>query len=136
MPNGSRHPQPANGSGLQAVVVPLPAEIDATNYGEVYDALALALRARTKIVIADAIRTSFCDCAGVNALIRVHHEARAAGVHLRVATSPALWHILKLTGADEVLNTDLTVGAADATARCGSPSCTDARWIPLPEVGY
>jgi anti-sigma B factor antagonist len=137
MPNDSRHPQSANGSGLQAVVVPLPAEIDTTNHSGVYDALARALRARTKVVIADATRTIFCDCAGVNALIRVHLEATAAGAHLRVATSPALRHILKLTGADQFLNADATVDAAQNSAGQwpSSPACTDPRESPA-ELGH
>ena len=65
-------------------------------------------------VVADATETTFCDCAGVRALIRAHRQATAAGAELRVAsaTSPAVRRILELTGADQVLDTYPTLTAA------------------------
>ena len=94
------------------VVVTLPSEIDLTNASEVQDALGRALESGTDVVVADAAETTFCDCAGVRALIRAHRRAIAAGAKLRVATSPEVRRILGLTGAGQVLDTCPTLTAA------------------------
>jgi anti-sigma B factor antagonist len=104
----------------QPAVVALPSEIDLTNAGEVHDALTRARESGTAVIVADATETTFCDCAGVRALIRAHRQATAAGADLRVAstTSPAVRRILELTGADQVLDTYPTLTAArDGPAR-------------------
>ncbi len=101
-------------------VVTLPGEVDLTNASEVHDALTRARESGTAVVVADATETTFCDCAGVRALIRAHRQATAAGTDLRVAltTSPAVRRILELTGADQVLDTYPTLTAAlDGPAR-------------------
>src|ERR1700759_244905 len=89
----------------QPVMVTLPSEIDLTNASEVHDALTRAWESGTAVVVVDATKTTFCDCAGARALIRAHRQATAAGAELRVAstTSPAVRRILELTGADQVL---------------------------------
>jgi anti-sigma B factor antagonist len=96
------------------VVVTLPREIDLTNASEAQDALGRALEGGTPVVIADAGETTFCDCAGVRALIRAHRRAIAAGAELRVAspTSAKVRRILELTGAAQVLDTYPTLTAA------------------------
>ena len=96
------------------IAVTLPSEIDFTNASEVHDALARALESGTAMVIADATETTFCDCAGVRALIRAHRQAAAAGAGLRVAaaTSRNVRRILQLTGADQVLDIYPTLIAA------------------------
>jgi anti-anti-sigma factor len=98
----------------QPVVVTLPSEIDLTNASEVHDALTRALESGTAVVVVDATKTTFCDCAGVRALIRAHRQATAAGADLRVAstTSRTVRRILELTGADQVLDTYPTLTAA------------------------
>jgi anti-anti-sigma factor len=104
----------------QPAAVTLPSEIDLTNASEVHDALTRARESGTAVVVADATETTFCDCAGVRALIRAHRRATAAGTDLRVAaaTSPAVRRILELTGADQVLDTYPTLSAAlDGPAR-------------------
>src|ERR1700744_2441063 len=68
------------------VVVTLPSQIDLTNASGVLDALARALESGTAVVVADAAETTFCDCAGVRALMRAHRRATAAGTELRVAS--------------------------------------------------
>lgn len=95
-------------------VVTLPGEIDITNDGHVQDTLTCALDDGTAVLIADATRTSFCDCSGVHVLLRIHHKAAAAGAQLRVVASPAMRRILKLTGADRVLDTYPALAAAQA----------------------
>lgn len=98
----------------QPVVVTLPGEIDLTNAGQVHDALTRAGESGAAVVVADATETTFCDCAGVRALIRAHRQATAAGTDLRVAAaaSPTVRRILELTGADQVLDTYPTLTAA------------------------
>jgi anti-anti-sigma factor len=93
-------------------VVTLPAEIDASNDGQVQDTLTHELEHGTAVLVADAAGTAFCDCAGVTALILAHRRAAAAGAQLRVAASPAMRRILELTSADQVLDTYPTLAAA------------------------
>ena len=99
-------------------VVTLPAEIDASNDGQVQDMLTSALDDGTAILVADAGRTAFCGCSGVTALLLTHHRAAAAGAQLRVVLgSPSMRRILELTAADQVLNTYPTLAAALADGR-------------------
>jgi anti-sigma B factor antagonist len=110
---------------LQPVAVTLPGEIDIINASEVSDALAVALEGGAAVVIADATETTFCDCAGVRALIYAHCQAAAAGTGLRVAaaTSGCVHRIFELTGADQVLDVYPTLAAARANLPVGC-SCT------------
>jgi len=94
-------------------VVTLPAEIDASNDGQVQDTLTRALDDGTAVLVADAGATAFCGCSGVTALLLAHHRAAAAGAQLRVVVgSPPMRRILELTAADQVLNTYPTLAAA------------------------
>jgi len=97
-------------------VIALPGEIDITNARDVHDALARAVDGGATVVIANAIRTTYCDCAGVRALIGAHRRAAAAGTALRVAavTGHPVRRILELTGADQILAIYPTVAAAGA----------------------
>jgi anti-anti-sigma factor len=104
-------------------VVPLPAEIDATNDGQVQDTLTSALDNGMAVLVADAGRTTFCGCSGVTALLLTHHRAAAAGAQLRVVVgSPPMRRILELTGADQVLNTCPTLAAALAEGQASDRS--------------
>jgi len=94
-------------------VVTLPAEIDASNDGQIQDTLTRALDDGTAVLVADAGATAFCGCSGVTALLLAHHRAAAAGAQLRVVVgSPPMRRILELTAADQVLNTYPTLAAA------------------------
>jgi anti-anti-sigma factor len=102
-------------------VITLPGEIDITNDGRVRDTLSRALDGGTAVLIADASRTTYCACAGVHALLLTHHQAAATAAQLRVAASPAMRRMLKLTGADHMLDTYPTLAAALA-GRSRSPA--------------
>ena len=106
--------QAASPPAQQPAVVTLPNEIDVANAGRVLDALTRALRSGTVVVVADATETTFCDCAGIRALIRAHYDATGAGIDFRIgaATSRKVRRILQLTGADHVLDTYPTLTAA------------------------
>lgn len=95
------------------VFVKLPHTIDISNDRIVLDSLAAALAGSSSVVIADATGTAWCDCAGISALVCAHRQAAAAGAQLRVvAASAAVQRIVKLTGAQDVLNIYLTVDDA------------------------
>jgi anti-anti-sigma factor len=105
---------------LRLVTVALPGEIDFINASEVRDALALALDSGGAVVIADAAETTFCDCAGVRALIHAHRRAAASARCLRVAASSrGVRRVLELTGADQILDIYPTLAAATVTAHGG-----------------
>ncbi|MDR0341527.1 MAG: STAS domain-containing protein [Nocardiopsaceae bacterium] len=111
MSDGSLHQYPT-GHGPRTVVVTLPVQIDIANSGQVHDVLVGSLGGGAAVLIADGTGTTFCDCAGVSALTRAHHQAAATGAQLRVAACPAVLRILELTGADDLLDTYPTVAAA------------------------
>jgi anti-anti-sigma factor len=111
MTDGARHASATTEPEPRTVVVPLPAEIDPTNTGPVCEALSRAICGGT-VLVADATRTTFCDCAGLSALIRAQRQAAAAGAQLRIAASPAVRRIVELTRTGDLLETYPTVAAA------------------------
>jgi anti-anti-sigma regulatory factor len=72
----------------QAIVVPLAAEIDLTNYELAYDRLYTALVSGAAVVIADFTPTWFCDCASLRRLLAVQQQAAAQGRQLRLVIPP------------------------------------------------
>ena len=86
---------------VMPVVVHLPAEIDVTNSGQVYDRLVAAFAPGVEIVIADLTATSFCDSSGVHAIMHAHERAAASDIRIRLAVSPggSVPRVLQLTGA-------------------------------------
>lgn len=128
MSDGSHHDRVVVQSRSEAVVVTLPAEIDITNGKLVREAVAQALCEPAAVLVADAAGTAFCDCAGVSALTRAHHQAIAAQAQLRVVASPAVRRVIELTGASQFLSIYPTVAAAlDIGQHPESPrACGDA----------
>ncbi len=111
MSDSSTQTRTAAEPGPRIVVVALPSEIDITNERQVGEMLVRELRGAS-VLVADATRTTFCDCAGMGALTRAHHQASVAGVQFRVAASPEVRRVLALTDADQLLDTYLAVDAA------------------------
>lgn len=121
---GSPAPQPdealgaAGTSGPFAVspawpVTPLPAEVDIVNAGQVRADLLAVIDRGYPVVVADMSRTSFCDCAGVSALLTAGSYAARRGAQLRVvAGARAVLRTFELTG----LPLALPVYAASADA--------------------
>lgn len=109
------HQQPADAT---PAVVSLPAEIDITNAGQVYDRLMAAAATGAPVVIADCTATVFCDVAGVRRLVMGHAQAAARGVQLRLVIAPGglLRRLLELLGADSVLPVYPGVEEASAPA--------------------
>ena len=97
---------------IPQVVITLPGEIDMSNAGQVHYTLVHALVDGPAVLIADAVRTMFCDSATITMLLRAHDQAAATGTQLRIAASPALRRVLELTGADSRLHVYPTIAAA------------------------
>lgn len=90
-------------TGRHAVVL-LPAEIDLANSGEVGELLLSVLRQDPDTITADLTRTTFCDSAGIHALVRANRQARARGAELRLAVSESpVRRVLELTGLTQII---------------------------------
>jgi anti-sigma B factor antagonist len=97
----------------QAAVISAPVEIDATNADGVGTCLLSAIGNGARVLVVDMTATTFCDCAGVYAIMACWQQARAAGVSLRVAaTAPAVKHVFTITGAASLIAMRPTVSAA------------------------
>ena len=89
----------------QAAVVTMPAEIDVTNAAMVMEDLLAVLNQGAVLLVADLSKTTFCDSAGVRALVRTFRRAAASasGVRLVVST-PAVQRVLSITGVDRLID--------------------------------
>ena len=111
----------------QAAVTVTPAEIDISNADTVRTDLLSVVSEGPATLVVDMSQTTFCDSAGVNALVRVYRQARAAGVPVRlVITGSAVRRVLAITGVDRLISTFATVDAALAADRAG-PHDADAQ---------
>ena len=84
-----------------AAVITLPVEIDISNADQVRDELLSLLNRGPAVLLVDMAETTFCDSAGVNALVRAHQRATANGAELRlVVAAPGVQRVLAITGVD------------------------------------
>jgi anti-sigma B factor antagonist len=90
---------------IAPVVVVLPAEIDVTNSGQVYEQLVAVLAPGVDTVIADMTSTVFCDSSGVHAIMHAYESAAARDVRMRLAVSPAtsVRRVLELIGVGRLM---------------------------------
>ncbi len=94
-------------------VVTLPAEIDVTNADGVREELLSVLNEGAATLIADMSATTFCDSAGVSALVRSFRRATASGGAMRlVVGTPAVRRVLALTGVDRLVEVYPSVAAS------------------------
>ncbi len=97
----------------QVAVVTLPPEIDVTNANLVREELASVLDEGAALLIADLSKTSFCDSAGVSALVRTFRRAATSESSMRlVVSTPAVERVLSITGVDRLLETFPSVAAS------------------------
>jgi anti-sigma B factor antagonist len=96
-------------------VITMPAEIDITNADQVRQALLSAVQAPVTVLIADMSRTTFCDSAGVQAVIAAYRQAAMSGTELRLVATAVL-RIFTVIGADQLIPTYPTVESALAGA--------------------
>lgn len=89
----------------QTAVVTLPTEIDVANADQVREDLLSVLNQGATPLIADLSKTTFCDSAGVSALVRTFRRADASEGEMRlVVAMPAVQRVLSLTGIDRLIN--------------------------------
>jgi anti-sigma B factor antagonist len=107
----------------------LPAEVDISNADQIRQDLVTLAGQGAWMVIADMSATTFCDSAGVTALVRAVRKANASGAGLRVAAcAPGVARVLAITGVDRLIDIYPSVAAAMAdpgseTARQGDTAC-------------
>ena len=88
----------------EVATVRCPAEIDLTNAESLLAELTAAMGNGATVLIADMSATTFCDSAGVAALVHAHQKAVANQARLRIATqSQAVQRVLSLTGVDTLI---------------------------------
>jgi anti-sigma B factor antagonist len=91
----------------------LPVEIDIANAGQVREDLLTVLNRGPATLIVDMTRTTFCDSAGVNAIVRAYQRAEACGARMRlVVNAPTVRRVLAITGVDRLVGTCPSVAAA------------------------
>ncbi len=100
-------------SGRPWTTMSFPAEVDVANADQVRAGLMAALGRGCPILIVDMSRTTFCDCAGVRALLCAASQALRAGVEMRVvARARPVLRTFEITGLQLALRVYPT--AADA----------------------
>jgi anti-sigma B factor antagonist len=117
----------------QVAVVTLPTEIDVTNADAVREDLLSVLNQGAVLLVADMGKTTFCDSAGVSALVRTFRRAVASSSGLRlVVCSPAVQRVLALTGVDRLLDVFPSVAAclAGPYEQVGQPGPGPAHHAP------
>jgi anti-anti-sigma factor len=86
-------------SQSRSIVISLPPEIDIANAEQVRDDLLDGIDQGYAVVVADMNSTSFCDCAGVAALLSAGSYAARRGAQLRVvARARSVLRMFELTG--------------------------------------
>lgn len=100
----------------RTAVVTLPAEIDLTLADDVREALLSVLNQGAAGLVVDMTATTFCDSAGITALVRAFRRATANGAAMRVAASaqPVL-RVFSLVGIDRLIDVHPSVDAARAS---------------------
>ncbi len=106
---------PVAWSGRTAVLK-LPAEMDLTVADAVREALLSVLNAGALGLVVDMTGTTFCDSAGITALVRAARRADANGATMRLAvTVPPVLRVLTLVGIDRLIDVYPDVDAAVAS---------------------
>jgi anti-sigma B factor antagonist len=111
----------------EAAVITLPEEIDISNSDQVREELLSVLNRGPAVLIVDMAGTTFCDSAGVNALVRAHKRATADGAEIRlVVASLGVQRVLAITGVDRLIPVYPTMTAAlDEAGQPGDPAQPD-----------
>lgn len=92
-------------------VITMPTEIDANNADDIRQALVSAASHEAAVLIIDMSATTFCDSAGVQAIIAARNQAATTGMQLRLAATEAL-RILTLVGVDQLIPVYPSLAAA------------------------
>ena len=75
-----------------------------SNGAEIQDSLLAALGKRPEVLVVDMTPTTFCDSAGVRAIMLTHRQAAAARCELRlVIASPGVSRVFSIIGAGQLV---------------------------------
>ena len=97
----------------QVAVAKLPPEIDLSIADAIRDELLAVVNQGPVALVADMSRTTFCDSAGVRALVRTFRRATDCSTKMRlVVGTPAVERVLQITGVDRLIETYPNVAAA------------------------
>lgn len=100
----------------RTAVLRLPSEIDLTIADDLREALLSVLNQGALALIADMSATTFCDSAGITALIRAARRAEANGASMRIAAvTPLVSRVFGLVGIDRLIEIYPSVDAAVAS---------------------
>jgi anti-sigma B factor antagonist len=101
----------------EAAVITLPAEIDIANADQIREDLLLTLNRGAATLVVDMGETTFCDSAGVSALVRAFKRASANRTQMRlVVGARGVQRVLSITGVDHLIDVYPTVAASLAAA--------------------
>ena len=84
-------------------VVAMPTEIDAVNAGRIRQGLLSAVSLTAAVTVIDMSGTTFCDSAGVQAIVAAYRQATANGTELRLIATAVL-RILTIAGIGELVS--------------------------------
>jgi anti-sigma B factor antagonist len=100
----------------RVAVVRLPPEVDLTTADALREALLSVLNQGAHALIADMTATTFCDSAGITALVRAVRRATATGATIRLAvTAPPVLRVFTLVGLNRLIDIYPSVAAARAS---------------------
>jgi anti-anti-sigma factor len=100
----------------RVAVVRLPPEVDLTTADDLREALLSVLNQGAHALIADMTATTFCDSAGITALVRAVRRATATGATIRLAiTAPPVLRVFTLVGLDRLIDIYPSVASARAS---------------------
>ncbi len=101
----------------KVAVVSLPVEIDVSNADQVREDLLSIVNRGATLLVVDMGATTFCDSAGVNAIVRAFRRATESGAGMRlVVSAPAVQRVLAITGVDHLIDIYPSVAAAMGAA--------------------
>lgn len=104
----------------RVAVVSLPVEIDISNADQIREDLLSVVNRGAGTLIVDMSATTFCDSAGVNALVRTLKRATASGTGMRLVVSThAVRRVLDITGVDRLIDVYPSVAASLASTDQG-----------------
>ena len=121
-------------------VVTLPEEIDLLNVLQIHQGLDELVGSGPAALVVDMTGTTYCDSAGIATLVRVAKAARAARVPLRVAVSEPVTRVMRLLGAERVIDVypslPAALGSGASQPAAGQPPAPAAGGLaPLDEEG-
>lgn len=110
---------PVRWSGRTAVVT-LPVEVDLTVADAARGALLEVLNQGAGLLVVDMTATTFCDSAGITALVRAARRAAACNAEIRVAAATStVLRVFSLVGIDRLIA--IYPSVADAVTPVSSP---------------